>query len=73
MSKSIDWDLIDYYIDRYVEEINHGTDNWVRSGILSGLINILSYYNMSDVDLGADRLNKITEGRYDTGRNDYGK
>ena len=30
MSKPIDWELIDYYISRYVEEINHGTDGWLR-------------------------------------------
>ncbi len=68
MSKPIDWELIDYYINRYVEEINHGTDGWTRAGTLGGLIYILQYYDIGDKDLGADRLNKITEGRYGNGK-----
>ena len=68
MSKAIDWELIDYYINRYVEEINHGTDGWTRAGTLVGLIFILQYYDIDDADLGADRLNKITEGRYGNGK-----
>lgn len=68
MSKTIDWELIDYYIDGYVELIDNDTDGWTRSGMLSGLINILRYYDISDTDLGVDRLDRITEGRYGNGK-----
>lgn len=71
MSKPIDWELIDYYINRYVEEINHGTDGWTRAGTLGGLIYILQYYDIGDKDLGADRLDRITEGRYSNGQNGF--
>lgn len=60
MSKPIDWELVDYCINRYVEEVNLGVDG-TRARMLSGLIYILCYYGIDDTDLGADRLNKITE------------
>ena len=59
--------MIDYYINRYVEEINHGTDGWIRAGTLCGLIYILQYYDIGDKDLGVDRLDRITEGGYSNG------
>lgn len=61
MDKDNIFKLIDYYIDEYQKEIEHYTDGFARSGMIQGLIWICRFYNISEDDLGEERLNKITK------------
>ena len=53
------YELIDYYIDKYLEEKDHQTDGYTRVGMLQGLLWICRFGGVTDEDLGEDRLIKI--------------
>lgn len=53
--------LVDYYIDEYIKEKKHNTNGYTRAGMLQGLLWICRFYNITDNDLGEERLNKISE------------
>lgn len=61
MSKTIDWELIDYFINKYSEIKNDGISNYMAIvSTLYTIIFILGYYQISSSELGEERLNKIT-------------
>lgn len=64
MDKDNIFKLIDYYIDEYQKEIEHQTDGFARAGIIQGLIWICRFYNISEDDLGEERLSEITKHQY---------
>ena len=51
--------LIDYYIDRYLEEKELQKDGYDLAGMLHGLVWICRFGGITDEDLGNDRLRKI--------------
>lgn len=66
MSDTINtYELIDYYIDKYLKEKEHNTDRYVLAGMLVGLITICRFCGISDEDLGKERLSKICSGDID--------
>lgn len=61
MSRAIDWELIDYFINKYSEIKNDGISNFMAIvSMLYTIIFILDYYQISSSELGEERLNKIT-------------
>ena len=52
--------LIDYYIDKYLEEKEHQTDGYIRTGMLQGLVWICRFGGITYENLGNDRLVKIS-------------
>ena len=59
MSDTINtYELIDYYIDKYLKEKEHNTDRYVLAGMLVGLITICRF-------CGKERLSKICSGDID--------
>ena len=53
------FDLIDFYIDKYAQEIEHHTNGYTRAGMLEGLLWICKFGGISDKDLGEERLKKL--------------
>ena len=65
MSDTINtYELIDYYIDKYLKEKEHNTDRYILIGMLNGLHEIFKFCRISDKDLGKERLSKICSGGY---------
>lgn len=63
MSKTVDWGLIDHFIDEYINVINDDKiGHWVQSGMILGLITVLGYYNVGSSELGEERLKKLSMG-----------
>lgn len=61
MSKTIDWELIDHFINKYSEIKNDSNSNFMTTAsMLYAIIFILDYYQISSSELGEERLNKIT-------------
>ena len=54
------YELINYYIDKYLEEKEHQTDEYTLAGMLQGLSWICRFGGITDEDLGDDRLVKIS-------------
>lgn len=52
-------ELIDYYINKYLEEKEHNTDRYVLIGMLEGLITICKFCRISDKNLEKEILSKI--------------
>jgi len=53
------YELIDYYIDKYLEEKAHQTDGYTLAGMLQGLLWICRFGGITDENLGDDRLKKL--------------
>lgn len=64
------YNLIDFYINNYQNEIRHETDGCVRAGMLQGLIWVCRFAGIADEILGKDRLKRIASERgFDTDEN----
>ena len=53
------YELIDYYIDKYLEEKEHQTDGYTLAGMLQGLLWICRFGDITDDDLGDERLERL--------------